>query len=67
MKLYRLALVMHGPSEKNEDKDMAEILGRRARGDSAAEVLGNLQSVAWAFIESYRSRGVRLPPEGSSK
>lgn len=66
MKLYRLTLVMHEASESSEDKYMAEIPalpGCRAWGDTAAEALENLQRVAAAFIESYRSRGDSLPPE----
>ena len=66
MKLYRLPLVMHEPREETEDKYMAEVPalpGCRAWGDTASEVLENLQSVAAAFIESYRSRGDALPPE----
>lgn len=66
MKLYRLALMMHEPSEDTEDKYMAEVPdlpGCRAWGDTAAQALENLQSVATAFIESYRSRGEPLPPE----
>jgi predicted RNase H-like HicB family nuclease len=66
MKLYRLPLVIHEPSEDTEHKYMAEVPalpGCRAWGDTAAEVLENLQSVAAAFIESYRSRGDALPPE----
>jgi predicted RNase H-like HicB family nuclease len=66
MKLYRLPLLMHEPREDTEDKYMAEVPalpGCRAWGDTAAEALENLQSVAAAFIESYRSRGDALPPE----
>ena len=66
MKLYRLPLLMHEPSEDTEDKYMAEVItlpGCRAWGDTAAEALENLQSVATAFIESYYSRGDPLPPE----
>lgn len=65
MKLYRLPVVMHEPSEDTEDKYMAEVPafpGCRAWGKTSAEVLENLQSVAAAFIESYRSRGDLLPP-----
>ncbi len=64
MKLYRLPLVLHEPTEDTEDKYMAEIPtlpGCRAWGDTAAETLANLQSVAGAFIESYRARGDALP------
>ena len=66
MKLYRLALVMHEPSEDTEEKYMAEVPDLpvcRAWGDTAAETLETIQSVAAAFIESYRSRGDPLPPE----
>ena len=65
MKLYRLSLVMHEPSEDTEGKYMAEVPalpGCRAWGDTAAETLENLQGVATAFIESYRDRGDTLPP-----
>jgi predicted RNase H-like HicB family nuclease len=66
MKLYRLPFVLHEPSEDTEDKYLAEVPilpGCRAWGDTAAETLENLQSVATAFIESYRSRGIPLPAE----
>ena len=66
MKLYRLPLVMQEPDDGGEGKYMAEIPslpGCRAWGDTAAEALENLQSVATAFIESYRDRGDALPPE----
>ncbi len=66
MKLYRLSLVMREPSEETENKYMAEVPalpGCRAWGDTAADALGNLQSLATAFIESYTSRGDPLPPE----
>jgi len=66
MKLYRLPLMMHQPSEDTEDKYMAEIPilpGCRAWGDTPAEALENLQGVAAGFIESYRSRGDALPQE----
>lgn len=66
MKLYRLSFVMHGPTEEGENKYIAEIPtlpGCRAWGDTAAEALENLQSVATAFIESHRDRGDTLPPE----
>ena len=57
---------MPEPSEDTEDKYMAELPGLpgcRAWGDTAAEALGNLQSVATAFIESYRDLGDSLPLE----
>jgi predicted RNase H-like HicB family nuclease len=66
MKLYRLPFVLHDPSEDTEDKFMAEVPilpGCRAWGDTAAEALENLQSVAAAFIESYRYEGDPLPAE----
>lgn len=69
MKLYRLHLVMYEPSEDTEEKYMSEVTalpGCRAWGDTAAETLENLQSVAAAFIESYRSRGDPLPPQEES-
>ena len=66
MKLYRLPFVMHEADEDGEGKYMAEVPafpGCRAWGDTAAEALENLQSVATAFIESYRDKGDALPPE----
>ncbi len=66
MKLYRLPLVIQEPSEDTEDQYLAEVPtlpGCRAWGDTAAEALENLQSVAAGFIESYHSRGDTLPPE----
>ena len=66
MKLYKLPLLMHEPSEDTEDKYLAEVPalpGCRAWGDSATEALENLHSVAVGFIESYRSTGDSLPPK----
>lgn len=66
MKLYRLPFVLHEPSEDSEGKYRAEIpalSGCRAWGSTAAEALENLQSVATAFIESYKSKGDPLPGE----
>lgn len=66
MKLYKLAYVMHRPGEETEDKFMAEIPalpGCRAWGYSTAQALENLQSVAAAFIESYKEMGDKLPLE----
>jgi len=69
MKLYKLRFVLHEPSEDTEGKYLAEGLdlpGCRARGDTAAQSLENLQSVATAFIESYREHGDPLPAALSS-
>ncbi len=66
MKLYKLSLVIHQPSEETENKFMAEVPalpGCRAWGDTPTEVMENLQSVAAGFIDSYRSSGDPLPPE----
>ena len=66
MKLYKLPLVIHEPSEDTENKFMAEIpllRGCRAWGETAAEVLENLHSVAAEFFESYRASGGPLPPD----
>ena len=66
MKLYKLSLVIHEPNEDTEDEYMAEIPmlpGCRAWGETAAEVLENLQSVAAEYIESCRASGDPLPPE----
>ena len=66
MKLYKLPLVIHEPSEETEDKYMAEVPalpGCRAWGDTLAGVMENLQSVAAGFIDSIRSSGDLLPPE----
>ena len=69
MKLYKLSFIMHEPSEETEDKFMAEIpalLGCRAWADTSDEALENLQSVAAAFIESYKEWGDELPAEVES-
>ena len=66
MKLYKLSLVIHQPSEETEDRYMAEVPalpGCRAWGDTPTEVMENLQSVAAGFIDSYRASGDPLPPE----
>ena len=66
MKLYRMKFVLREPSEETEDRYLAEIPdlpGCRAWGDTAAQALENLQSVATAFIESCRDRGDPLPRE----
>ena len=64
MNRYKLSFVMYEPSEDTEDKFMAEIPalpGCRAWGDTAAETLYYLQSVAEGFIKSYQERGHELP------
>ena len=69
MKLYRLPIVMQEPSDETENKYLAEIPalpGCRAWGDTSAEALEILQSLAAAFIESYRDRGDPLPPQVES-
>lgn len=68
-KQYRLPVVIRAPSEETEDKYLAEIPalpGCRAWGDTPAQAVEYVQSVATAFIESYRERGQTLPfePEG---
>ena len=65
MELYRLAFVMHEPCYDTEDKYLAEIPalpGCRAWGDTPAEAVEYLRSVAAAFIESYIEHGDELPP-----
>ena len=66
MKLYRLRSVLSEPSDETEGKYLAEIPdlpGCRAWGDTAAQAVESLQSVATAFIESYRDRGDPLPSQ----
>ncbi len=66
MDLYRLSAVLREPSDETEGKYLAEIPdlpGCRAWGDTSAQALENVQSVASAFIASYRDRGDPLPPK----
>ncbi len=66
MRLYKLPILIQGPSVGNGDKYVAEIPalpGCRAWGDSAAEAVENVQSVATALLESYRQHGDQLPEE----
>ena len=66
MKLYKLPIVIQEPGDETEDKFMAEVPslpGCRAWGDTPAEVLENLHSVAAGFIESYRTKGEPLPAD----
>ena len=65
MDLYRLRAVLLEPSEETENKYLAEIPdlpGCRAWGNTSAQALESLQSVAAAFIKSYQDRGDSLPP-----
>jgi predicted RNase H-like HicB family nuclease len=64
MKQYRLPVIMHQPSVETENKYMAEIPllnGCRAWGDTPAETMEILRSVAAEFLLSYRERKQRLP------
>lgn len=64
MKQYKLPVIMHQPSENTEDKYMAEIpllAGCRAWGDTAAEAMENLRSVAAEFIRSFIEKGQQFP------
>ena len=66
MDLYRLRAVLREPSDETEGKYLAEIPdlpGCRAWGDTPAQALESLQSVASAFMASYRDRGDPLPPK----
>ena len=67
MKTYKLPYVIYPPSQSTEpDKYMAEIPilpGCRAWGDTPAETVDILQSVAAAFIEIDIERGWDLPEE----
>ncbi|MBI2917878.1 MAG: type II toxin-antitoxin system HicB family antitoxin [Chloroflexi bacterium] len=66
MKLYKLPVVLYEPSEDTGNKYLAGVPalpGCRAWGDSAVQALEYVQSVATAFLESYRERGDPLPPE----
>ena len=67
MKTYKLPYVIYPPSQSTEpDKYMAEIPilpGCRAWGDTPAETVDILQSVAAATIEVRIERGYGLPKE----
>jgi predicted RNase H-like HicB family nuclease len=66
VKLYRLSIVLREPDGETGGKFLAEVPalpGCRAWGDTAAETIENLQSVATAFIESYREHGDPLPAD----
>ena len=66
-KTYRLPYVLYPPERSTEpDKYMAEIPilpGCRAWGDTPAQTMDILQSVAAAFIESHIKDGDELPDE----
>ena len=65
MKRYKLHYVMHEPYEETEDKYLVEVSalpGCKAWGDSPAEALDHVQSVAAAFIESHHELGDEFPP-----
>jgi predicted RNase H-like HicB family nuclease len=64
VKQYQLPVIVHEPSEETENKYLAEIpllKGCRAWGDTPAEALENLRSVASEFIRSFKEHGQRLP------
>ena len=64
MKLYRLPVILVQRSEESGGKYIAEVPllpGCRAWGDSAAEAVDLVHSVAMGFIESYREHGEPLP------
>lgn len=66
MKLYRLKFTLTEPSEGTEDEYLAKVPdlpGCRAWGDTAAQAVENLQSVAVAFMGSCRDHGDVLPPQ----
>ena len=68
MKLYKLSYVMYEPGRGSteDDKYMAEIPhlpGCRAWGDTPAETVDILQSLAAAMIEVCQERGYELPAE----
>jgi predicted RNase H-like HicB family nuclease len=64
MKQYRLPVTVHQPGEETDNKYMAEVPilpGCRAWGETPAEALENLRSVAGEFILSYQEHGDVLP------
>ena len=66
MKPYRLKFTLTQPSEGTQDKYLAGVPDCRAWGDTAAQAVENLQSVAVAFMESRRDHGDVLPPQAAS-
>ena len=64
MDMYRLPTILMGAVRGNRGQILGRdtrLTGCRAWGDTAAQALENLQSVAAAFIQSYRDRGDPLP------
>ncbi len=64
MQVYRVPVTIRPPSADTEDKYLAEVPllpGCRAWGDTLSDALSFVQSVAAAFIDSYRERGEPLP------
>ena len=61
---YRLPYTLSEPRAETEDLYLAEVPslpGCRAWGETAAEALANLESVAAGFIASYLEHGDPLP------
>ena len=66
MKLYKLPIVLHEPSEDTNDMYMAEaplLPGCRAWGETPSQALEYIQGVAEAFIETYTELEQLIPPE----
>ena len=66
MKLYRLPVTLLPPSVDSGGKYVAELPllpGCCAWGETAAEAMEYVHSVAAAFLESYREHGDPLPAE----
>ena len=66
MKSFDFVCTVRRPSKETEDKYLAEIPalpGYRAWGDTRAEALDYIRSVAVAFLESYEENGDDLPPD----
>jgi predicted RNase H-like HicB family nuclease len=64
MKLYRLPVTLLAPSEDSGGKYVAEVPllpGCRAWGETASQAMEYIQSVASAFIDSYRENDEDLP------
>ena len=64
MKQYKFPVIIYQPGENTENKYMAEapvLPGCRAWGDTPAEALENLRSVASEFILSFKDHKQCLP------